>query len=422
MEMRILRKTMRGSVAAIALALAAVGAAAVTAPLAAAQQTTDNKAFADAYMAAKGLVESRKYNDAIPKMEQAATLAKSNQEKVAAVLMRVQVYGALRKWPELISAIEAHKAMGGLSAAQQRNYKEVLAGAYGQTRQMDKSIQLTKELIAETGGNSTQLAYVGSYALGRNQFSEAESYGLKAIEKAKAEGKKPDVKHYNMVLAAYQKAGKMDQYYSLLEKAAPMFNQEVYWRPFVERAKKEPKFRPNDGLLDVYFALEGTKVRLDPKEAKEMGEFAVNGSLPIDGERVLAPLVKSGDYGGAKDPMADRNKRYFERAQLDAKALKAGGLAKAEAEAATKATGLGYVLVGQSYMALGDHKKAIDAINKGLEKGSMEPGVTELAKLRLGIAQFHAGQKEEARKTWSTIKADNGAAWLAKVWTAKSRV
>jgi tetratricopeptide (TPR) repeat protein len=419
--MQTLRKTMRGGVAAIALVLAAAGAAAATAPIASAQTATDNKAFVDAYMAAKGQVDARKYADAIPKMEQAATLAKSNQEKVAAALMRVQVYGALKKWPELIKAIEAHKALGGLSAAQQRNYKEVLAGAYGQTRQTDKAVQLTKELIAETGGSSTQLAYVGSYALGKKNFAEAESYGLKAIEKAKAEGKKPSVQHYNMVLAAYQNAGKMDQYYNLLERAAPMFNSDIYWRPFVERAKKEPKFKPNDGLLDVYFALEATKVKLDAKEAKEMGEFAVNGSLPIDGERVLAPLVKSGDYGGAKDPLADRNKRYFERAKSDAATMKAN-IAKLEAEAASKATGLEYVRIGQSYMALGEHKKAVEAINKGLAKGSMEPGVTELAKLRLGIAQFNAGQREEARKTWSGIKADNGAGWLARVWVAKSRV
>jgi tetratricopeptide (TPR) repeat protein len=292
----------------------------------------------------------------------------------------------------------------------------MLAGAYGQTRQTDKAVELTKELINETGGTATQLAYVAGYALARKQFSEAESYGLKAIQKSS----KPDSKHYNIVLAAYLNAGKLDQYYALLEKAAPMFNSPDYWRPFVERAKKEPKFRPNEALLDVYLALEATKVKLDVKEAKEMGEFAVNSSLPIDGERVLAPLVKSGEYGGAKDPQADRNKKYYDRAKSDAAAMKAN-LAKLEAEAASKQTGDEYVRIGQSYITLGDNQKAIESINKGLAKGGMEPGATEIAKLRLGIAQFNAGQKADARKTWSEVKGDNGAGWLAKVWTAKSR-
>ena len=414
--MQNFRKHIRTGVAAVAVALMSAGTASVFAPIASAQQQTDNKPFLDAYTAAKGLVDARKYAEAVPKMEQAATTAKSNQEKVAAALMRVQVYGALKKWPELIKAIEAHKALGGLNAAQQRNYKEVLAGAYGQTRQTDKAVQLTKELIGETGGTATQLAYVAGYALARKQYSEAESYGLKAIQKSS----RPDIKHYNIVLAAYLNAGKLDQYYALLEKAAPMFNSPDYWRPFVERAKKEPKFRPDDGLLDVYRALRATNVKLNTQEQKELGDFALNQGLPVEAEAELAPLFKAGTLGGKDDPQADRNKRYFERAKSDAAAMKSN-LAKLEAEAATKPTGAEYVRIGQTYMTLGDAKKAIEFLNKGLAKGGMEPAETDYAKLRLGIAQFNAGQKADARKTWSELKSDNGAGWLAKVWTAKAR-
>jgi hypothetical protein len=51
----------------------------------------------------------------------------------------------------------------------------------------------------------------------------------------------------------------------------------------------------------------------------------------------------------------------------------------------------------------------------------MEAGIGDLARLRLGVAQFKAGKKEDARKTWQSIKADNGAAWLAKCWIAISK-
>jgi predicted negative regulator of RcsB-dependent stress response len=72
-------------------------------------------------------------------------------------------------------------------------------------------------------------------------------------------------------------------------------------------------------------------------------------------------------------------------------------------------------------MAAGDYAKAVELLQKGLEKGSLEPGTAELVKLRLGIAQFKAGNEEAARKTWSEVKGDNGSAWLAKVWTAISK-
>jgi predicted negative regulator of RcsB-dependent stress response len=72
-------------------------------------------------------------------------------------------------------------------------------------------------------------------------------------------------------------------------------------------------------------------------------------------------------------------------------------------------------------MSAGDYAKAVELLQKGLEKGQLEPGAEELIKLRLGIAQFKAGHKDAARKTWSEIKGDNGSAWLARVWTAISK-
>ena len=50
------------------------------------------------------------------------------------------------------------------------------------------------------------------------------------------------------------------------------------------------------------------------------------------------------------------------------------------------------IAVGESYMANGDFPKAIEVIQKGLTKGAMEPGDTDYAKLRLGIAQLKAGK------------------------------
>ena len=62
--------------------------------------------------------------------------------------------------------------------------------------------------------------------------------------------------------------------------------------------------------------------------------------------------------------------------------------------------------------------KILDLFQKALAKGNMDAGVTDLVKVRLGVAQFKGGKKEDAKKTWASVKADNGAAWLAKSWLA----
>jgi tetratricopeptide (TPR) repeat protein len=422
--MRKFEKAMRNGLSAIALGALAVsglvGVSAITAPAAVAQAKS-TKEFVEAYTAAKASVDGRRYSEALPKIDAASAYAKSTQEKGAIAGMKVLCYAGLKKNSELIKAIQEHQAIGGLSGAQQTNYKQMLAGAYAATGQQAKAMELTKELIAAGGGDSTQLAYVAQAALSAKKYDEATSYANKAIEKAKAEGKKPQPAHYNILLTSYRDTAKMDQYYSTLERVAPMFNSENYWKPLIEKAKTEKTFKSADGLLDVYRALEAAKVSLTDQQRLEMGEQALTREMPIESEKILTPLVKSGFVGGPKDSKADRNKKLYATAQANAKAAKEGGLEKLETEAAAKPTGDAYAKVGEGYYTNGNYAKAIEVIQKGIDKGQMEPGALAFAQLHLGMAQLKAGKKDEARKTWSTIKADNGAGWLARTWTALSK-
>lgn len=423
--MRKFDLAMRNGLSAIALGALTFGGligVSIAAAPAAVAQAKSTKEFVDAYGAAKALVESRKYSEALPKIDTAAGYAKTSQEKHAVAGMKVLAYYGLKKNADLVKAIEAHQALGGLSAAQQRNYKGMLAGAYSAMGQSTKAAELTKQLIAEGGGDSTQLAYVAQAALSQKKYDEATSYATKAIDKARAEGKKPSSSYYNILLTAYRDTAKMDQYYSTLERVAPMFNSENYWKPLIEKAKTEPKYKSADGLLDVYRALDAAGVKLTDQDKLEMGEQALTREMAVEAEKVLTPLVKSGYLGGPKDSKADRNKKLYAAAQAAAKTAREGGLEKLEAEAAAKPTGDAFVKVGEAYYTRGDYAKAVDAIQKGIDKGQMEPGAEAFAQLHLGMAQYKAGKKDDARKTWATIKADNGAGWLARAWTALSKI
>src|SRR5690606_54233 len=106
--------SVRAGISAVALGLmTATGAAVMTAPAAEAQ----TKEFVDADAAAKTAYEGRKYADAVAKLDTAATHAKSTKEKVAVADMRIGCYSALRRYSDLIKAIEARQALGGVSAA-----------------------------------------------------------------------------------------------------------------------------------------------------------------------------------------------------------------------------------------------------------------------------------------------------------------
>ncbi len=422
--MQTFGKTMRSCLPAIGLGLiSAVGLAsvtAITAPAAMAQKVSAKKEFVENFTAANTALQSRRYADALKAADAAQPHADGKPEKVALEQIRVSSYVGLKNHQEAIKAIE--KAQGlGLPGGLQKNYADMLAGEYAAVGNTAKALALTKAFIAQYGGDSTKMAYVAKSELSAKNYNEAIAWAQKAIDQNAKEGKKANGVHYNILLNAYSTTNKLEKYYDTLERVAPLLNKEDYWRPLIERAKKEPKFKSDAALLDVYRALDAAGVKFNTKEQREMGDLALNRGMAIEAEKIWAPLFKSGEVGGAKDKDAERNKKLYQRAQDDAKADKASDLAASEAAAAAKPTGEAYASTGEAWIGAGDYAKAIDLFQKGLTKGQMEPGIADLARLRLGIAQFKAGKKEDARKTWQSIKADNGAAWLAKSWIAISK-
>jgi hypothetical protein len=388
---------------------------AVSAPAAVAQVKA-KKEFVENFNAANTALQSQQYQIALDKAAAAQPHAADNQQKSALEQIRVAAYQGTKNWAQQIKSIETALQLG-VPEQLQKIYKQQLAAAYAETGNEAKAMELTKSFIDQYGGDSAQLAYIARRALDAKSYDEAANYAQKANDQLQKEGKPANGTYYNILLNAQSQGGKMDEYYATLERVAPILNKEMYWKPLIERAKREPKYKRDEALLDVYRTLEAAKVTLNPQEQLEMGELALNRGMAVESERILSPLMQAGAAGAD----AERSKRLFTKAQQDAKADKAGGLEQSEKDAAAKPTGDVYAVTGESYMSAGNYAKAIELMRKGLEKGQLEPGDEQLIKLRLGIAQFKAGQKDEARKTWSEVTGDNGSAWLAKIWTSLSK-
>lgn len=412
--MKTFGQTMRNCLPAMGLGMVSVfglaSVVAVTAPAALAQKVTAKKEFVENFNAANAALAAKRYAEAIQKADAAQSHADGAQQKGALEQIRVGAYCAQNTHQQCISAIEKAKSIGGLPGKVVENYDKMLAGKYDALGQSAKAAAQTKANIDKYGGSASELQYIARKELDAKNYGEAIKYAQKAVD-AKGGGVA-----YNIMLNAYSAQGKMDDYYKLLERIAPVMKQETYWRPLIERAKKEPKFKSNEALLDVYRTLEAAGVKLNLTESKEMADMAINRGNAIEAEKIWGPLFKSGQLGGAGDKDADRNKRLFQRAQADAKADKAGNLAASETAAATKTTGDAFAKTAESWLGAGDYAKSISLFEKALAKGNMDAGATDLVKLRLGIAQLKGGKKSDAVKTWQSIKADNGSAWLAKAW------
>ena len=410
--MQTFGKTMRNSLPALGLglmtALGMASASFVAAPAAHAQNKA-KKEFVENYQAASSALNSGQWSTALSKADAAWPHAANTQQKSALEQIRVGASCApsIKNNAGCIAAIEKAKSTGGLQSSIVKNYDQMLAGRYSESGNSAKALAQTKANISAYGGTSTELAFVAKKSLEAKNYSDAVTF----INRAIAAGK-PTATHYNILLNAYQAQGKLDDFYRTVEKIAPIYKTDTYWRMLVERSRKEKNYHSNDAALDVYRALVGAGVRLKSDEQWEMGDAARKRGLAIEAANAWDVLVK------ANDPLAVKNKGLIDSTKAKAAQDKATGLAQSEATAPTRASGEPFADTAEAYMATGNYAKAIELFDKGLKKGEIDPGKVELIKVRMGVAQFKGGKKADAVKTWQSVKADNGAAWLAKSWMA----
>lgn len=410
--MQTFGKTMRNSLPALGLslvtALGLASASFIAAPAAMAQNKA-KKEFVENYQAASSALSSRNWSTALAKADAAWPHAANTQQKSALEQIRVAAScdASIKNHAGCIAAIEKAKATGGLQSSIVKNYDQMLAGRYSDSGNSAKALAQTKANITAYGGTATELAFVAKKSLEAKNYADAVSYINKAIAKGS-----PTATQYNILLNAYQAQNKLDDFYRTVEKIAPIYKTETYWRMLIERSRKEKNYKSNDAGLDVFRALEASGVKLKPDEKYEMAEMARKRSIPIEASAAWDDLVK------VNAPQVAKNKQMIDDLKKRAAADKATELAKSEATAATRVAGDQLGATAEGYMAAGNYAKAIDLFQKALAKGQMEPGAVDLIKVRLGVAQWKGGKKEDAKKTWASVKADNGAAWLAKSWLA----
>ena len=410
--MQTFGKTMRNSLPALGLslmtALGMASASFVAAPAAYAQNKA-KKEFVENFNAASSALSSRQWSTAISKADAAWPHAANTQQKSALEQIRVAAScdSSIKNHAGCISAIEKAKQTGGLQSSIVKNYDQMLAGRYSDSGNGAKALAQTKANIAAYGGTSTELAFVAKKSLEAKNYPEAVTF----INKAIAAGK-PTATQYNILLNALQAQNKLDEFYRVVEKIAPIYKTDTYWRMLIERSRKETNYKTGVAGLDVFRALQASSAKLKPEELFEMGDLARKRGNAIEASNVWEALVK------ANDPLAVKNKGLIDTTKAAAAKDKATGLAASETAAATRASGEQFGLAAEAYLAAGNYPKAIELFDKAIKKGEMDAGAVDLVKVRLGVAQFKGGKKSDATKTWQSVKADNGAAWLAKSWLA----
>jgi hypothetical protein len=193
------------------------------------------------------------------------------------------------------------------------------------------------------------------------------------------------------------------------------YPKKEYWTDLVSRVQKKPGFSDRLGI-NVYRLKMATGNLTTTNDYMEMAQLALQAGVPAEAKAIIEKGYAAGILG--KGDQAERHGRLRDLAnRTHEESLKKR--AEEEKEALAAKDGNQLVQVGLNYVYEGNAAKGLPLIEQGIKKGGLKR--PEDAKLRLGEAQLHAGQKQKGVNTLRDVKGNDGAADIARLWVLHAR-
>jgi tetratricopeptide (TPR) repeat protein len=227
----------------------------------------------------------------------------------------------------------------------------------------------------------------------------------KAIGMYREQGKVPKEQWLNLARFLYFEKDDVDNAVVMLEQLLTHYPKKDYWvqlsHMYGEQKKESKQLAAMETAYVQDMLNKGT-------ELVQMAYLYLNGEVPYKAAKVM-------DKGLDSDVVEDTSKNWeilgnaYRQAQEVAKAIPA-----MERAAAKSDDGELYARLGNIYLDGEQYDKAIDAINKGLQRGGVKRPDT--ARLVLGMAYFEQKQYDKARQAFQAAGRDERSEKFAQQW------
>jgi hypothetical protein len=242
-------------------------------------------------------------------------------------------------------------------------------------------------------------------------YAGAKTQLQQLIAASETAGKAPSQEDLKLMLSAAHESKDTAAYESTVQKLVAYYPSDEMWGEVIRVGViRKPGFDQNNYMpvLRLQFA---TMKTLREEDYVDLAESALRDGFPTEAKNALDAGYAAGVLGKGANAKAHNALRAKadKGAADDAKNIAAG-----EASAAKAKSGAGLVNLGWAYSTMGQHDKGIGFIQQGIAKGGLKQ--PDEAKLRLGAAQAKAGRKDDAIKTFESVKAGGGLSDVARVW------
>jgi outer membrane protein assembly factor BamD (BamD/ComL family) len=364
--------------------------------------------------AAQALVKQRRGRDALHEVAKAEAVGnRTPYENFLIQQMRGSAAMAAGDSETAIKAFEAVLASGRVSGREATPMVQAVAVSYYQKKDYANAAKWTQRYFKE-GGSDPQMRTVllQSYFLGNDCTSVNRMLGNVVEEGG---GRKPSEEELQILANCYLRQKDTGGYVSAIEKLVVHYPKKQYWTDLLARVQKKPGFSDRLGV-HVYRLRFATGNLTTASDYMEMVQLALQAGVPAEAKAVLDKGYAEGILG--KGDQADRHGRLRDLVNKSLEESRANR-ANEEKEAAAAKDGNALVKVGLNYAYEGNTQKGFQLIEQGIKRGGLKR--PEDAKLRLGEAQLHAGQKQRGVQTLREVRGNDGAADIARLWVLYAR-
>ena len=297
--------------------------------------------------------------------------------------------------------LERYKSLVGLYAAMKNNAKVI--------DYANRGLKLAKD-------PDLQVALAQSYYLSGNN-KDSVRVMKELMSQLEQGGHVPKEKQLLLIQAACDLAGDKACVANMFEKLVVYYPKADYWKNLMVALNQ----MDTDDIqkLNVMRLAVHVKVLNKPEDYKEMAQLTLENKLACESQAVLEQGFASKAFVEKRD--VDVNTRLLNAAKKEAETEKAT-LPQTDAAARAAPTGDASVLLGAQYLGCGEPAKAIEALQRGITKGSIAKGdpkeaeKVDEASMLLGIAYLRSNNKVEAAKAFKAVKRDPTMVRIAKLW------
>ncbi len=323
--------------------------------------------------------------------------------------LKGKAYTGLKQYREATQEFEQIKDTPCMNDLERGEFLKLLTKIYYQLDDHAKVIEHGTKALETTGDPDLPLYLGQSYYLIKD-YPNSRKVMETVVAKLEAEGKPPGEQNLRLIHGACRSMGDDACEATQFEKLVKYYPKPEYWQNLVNTLFNDKKSTDKQQLNVMRLATHVGAVT-EPLKFEECAQIAIALGLPGEAQSLLEEGFNKKFIVEPKQ--VERDKKLLAEAKAAASGDKAT-LPQQETSARANAAGNADVKIGAAYLSYGDNAKAIEALQRGIAKGSVRD--PDEAGMLLGIAYMRSGNKEEAAKAFNTVKVDATMTRIAKLW------